>query len=323
MTVSHGRLALVLCVVALLALAGWAFRGEVGPLSGSVAGAAAGEYPGPGPYPGPYPAQYLPAVLLLATPSPVPPPRATLHVGLQLRWDGSGYILLEGYSWRPGTHLTRAVDQQVDGDTVRVSGQQWYSPNPLDFASESWYCHYNTASNRAEMCSGEDDPAWKWGYFWILPAGTALANGQRLTIDGQSFDVSGPHTFLTGYGEEAAFWRLRNRDRFLFFDGGGQWTQYVEAGDVILFYDVANGMLLYDNIKRTFYKDDASTSDYVQYEELIGQQAGRLSLPAELRGPSPDGPETGAPPAEALDALLAGAGPDARQFGPGPTPIGR
>ncbi len=320
MTVSRRSTALVLAVVALLALAGWAFRGEVGPL---LAGASADTYPGPGPYPGPYPAQFLPAVLLLATPSPVAPPQATLHVGLQLRWDGSGYILFEGYSWRPGTHETRAVDEQVDGDTVRVAGQLWYSPNPLDFESDSWYCHYNTATNRAEMCSGEDDPSWKWGYTWILPAGTALANGQRLTIDGQSFDISGPHTFLTGYGEEAAFWRLRNRDRFLFFDDGGQWTQYVEAGDVSLYYDIDNGILLYDNIKRTFYKNGASTSSYVQYEALISRQDGRLSLPADLRAPSPNGPDAGAPSVEALDALLAAAGLDARQLGPGPGPVDR
>ncbi len=279
---SRRSLASALCVVGLLALTAWAYRGDVWRLIGGNAASAS-----PSDSFNPYPAQYLPAVLVLPTPSPVPPPLAVLHVGLQLRWDGSGYIFFDGYSWRPGTHLTRIIDQQVDSDTVREAGRQWYSPNPLNFSEDNWYCHRNTVTNRAETCSGEDDPAWKWGYPWIMPSDVGLANGQRATIDGQAFDVTGPHTFLTGYGEEATFWRLRNRNRFLYHYSGGEWKQYVEAGDVTLLYEVGSGILLYDNVKRTYYKNDQSTSNYVQYESLISENAGLLNVSAELRGPLP------------------------------------
>lgn len=267
---------LALSVIVLLAVAGWAFRAELGRLIGGDV-AAAERADG---YPGAYPGQYLPAVMLLPTPSPMPPPWSLLHVGLRLRWDGSGYIFFDGYSWRPGTHLTRAVDSQVDGDTVEISGRQWYSPNPLGFDEESWICHYNTVSNRAEYCSGEDDPAWKWGYWWILPSDIVPVGGERITVDGQVFDVSGPHTMQTGYGE-ATYWRLRNRSRFLFYSDGGEWTQHVEAGDANLYYEVGSGMLIYNNIKRTYYKNGESTSNYVQYEELISQRSGRGSVSIE------------------------------------------
>ena len=270
MKTSHRDLSLALAVLVLLAVAAWAYRGDLWPLvAGNVAMAEQSDS-----YPGSYPSQYLPAVMVLPTSSPVPPPMATLHVGLQLRWDGSGYIAYDGYVWRPGIHLTREIDQQIDGDTVGVSARQWYSPNPFDYDEESWSCHYNTASNRAEYCSGEDDPAWKWGYWWILPSDMVPAGGERMDIDGQTFDVSGPHTMQTGYGE-ATYWRLRNRNRFLFHSDGGEWTQYVEVGGANLYYEVGSGMLLYHNVKRTLYKNGESTSNYVQYEELISQRAGR------------------------------------------------
>jgi hypothetical protein len=272
---SRRSLASVLCVVGLLALAAWAYRGDVWRLVGGNAVSAS-----PSIDFNPYPTQYLPAVLVLPTPSPVPPPLATLHVGLRLRWDGSGYIFFDGYVWRPGTHLTREIDQQIDSDTVGVSARQWYAPNPLGYDEVSWVCHYNTISNHAEYCSSESDPAWKWGFWWILPADIVPAGGQRVTIDGQVFDVSGPHTMQTGYGE-ATYWRLRNRNRFLFHSNGGEWTQYVEASDANLYYEISSGMLLYNNIKRTLYKNGESTSNYVQYEELISERSGRNALTAE------------------------------------------
>ena len=301
----------VLCVLSLLAVAAWAYRGDVWRLIvGGAVSASHLDY-----YPGSDTVQYLPAVLVVPTPSPVPPPLATLHVGLRLRWDGSGYIYFDGYSWRPGTHITRVIDQQVDGDTVRENGRRWYSPNPLDFGEESWYCHRNSVTNRAEMCSGEDDPAWKWGHPWIMPSDVGLANGQRMTIDGQEFDITGPHTFLTGYGEEATFWRLRNRNRFLYYYNGGEWKQYVEVGDVTLLYEVGSGILLYDNVRRTYYKNDQSTSNYVQYEELISENSGLLNVPAEVRGPSPSVvAEENALSADAMATLLAEAGIDVEQL---------
>ena len=314
MTSTRHSFGLVLTVGVLLGVAVWAFRAEIGQLlGGNVVAASPSDT-----YPDAYPDQFLPAVMVMPTPSPVPPPWTTLHVGLRLRWDGSGYILFNGYIWRPGTHLTRVIDQQVDGDTVREVGRLWYSPNPLGFSEDNWYCHRNTLTNRAEMCSGEDDPAWKWGYPWIMPSDVGLASGQRVTIDGEAFDVTGPHTFLTGYGEESAFWRLRNRDRFLYHYSGGEWKQYVEVGDVTLFYEVGSGILLYDNVKRTYYKNDESTSNYVQYESLISENAGLLNAPAELRELSPEvSAAASVISADAMAGLLSQVGIEAGQLASG------
>lgn len=311
MTDSRRSIVWVLTVLALFTLAGWAFRNDLRlMIGGDAVNASPSDF-------SPYPVNYLPAVIVMPTPSPVPPPVATLHVGLQLRWDGSGVIYFDGYSWRPGTHLSRIVDQQVDGDTVRLAGHRWYSPNPLDFSEESWYCHYNTGTQQAELCSGESDPAWKWGHPWILPSVVTPSNGQRVTIDGQSFDVTGPHTFLTGYGEQAAFWRLRNREKFLYHYSGGEWKQYVEAGNVTLFYEVESGILLYDNIKRTYYKNEQSTSNYVQYESLISENAGLMSIAAELRGPALEAVEAAPASAEALEIYLKQAGIEGTEVGRG------
>lgn len=257
----------------ILFVLGWAYHGDIGRLVTGPVSAAEQAYIGP------YPAQFLPAVLLVLEPTPEPPPPTpmptppTLRVGLSVRWDGSGYILFDGYAWRPGTHWTQVVDQQIDGDTVRVLGEQWYSPNPLGFDDESWYCDYNTTTNRVESCSGEDDPAWKWGYYWLLPTDRVPVSGERLTIDGQVFNVTGPHTMDTGIGA-VSYWQLRNRDRFLMVSTGNEWKQYVEAGDARLYYEVGSGFLVYSNVKRTFYEHDESTSNYVQYEQLISRREG-------------------------------------------------
>lgn len=222
---------------------------------------------------GPYPAQYLPALFNVPAPTPTPPP---LHVGLQLAWEGGGHIYIDGYHWSPGTHMRREVDQQVDGDTVRTSNRRWYSPNPFNWPSESWYCHVNTISQLVESCSTQDDPDWKWGHPWIMPVSWRPVSGGTIKIEGKVFTVTGPHSFVSGYGETAYFWRMTNRDRFLVYDSGGEWTQYVEPGDAVLFFDyTGSGILLYDNIKRTYYRNDNPTADYVRYESLLSQFDGR------------------------------------------------
>jgi len=233
---------------------------------------------------GSYPTQYVPVIVEVPGPTPTRPPLATLHLGLQLRWDGEGELYLDGYYWNPGTHLTRTADKQIDADTIRIYGSQWYSPNPFDWQPDNWYCHYNTVTNHAELCSSQSDPAWKWIDYWILPADLALANGQTVMIDGQVFNVSGPHTFLTGYGEEARFWRLSNRDRFLYYYRGDEWMQYVERGDAVLFYDFDGSRIrLFSNVKRTYYYNDKPTSNSVRYEESLTNLDGIKSTASELR----------------------------------------
>ncbi len=147
---------------------------------------------------GQYPAQFLPFLAVIPGPTQTPAPVPTLHPGLQLRWDGKGHIYFDNYYWNPGTHEHRVVDRQIDADTVRILARSWYSPNPFNWPEENWYCHYNSHTNHPETCSSQGDPAWKWGYPWILPKELELVNARPVTIDGQSVSVTGPHTYLTG-----------------------------------------------------------------------------------------------------------------------------
>ena len=308
----------------LLAALIYAYHGDAAQLL--AVGQSGGDYPPPptstpdhGSYPDPYPDQYLPAIVNMPAPSAVPPtqpPPATLHVGLQVRWDGTGTVFIDGYTWRPGTHLTRIVDQQIDGDTVRVSADHWYSPNPFGWESQSWVCHYNNVSNLSEGCTGTSDPAWKWDNPWIMPAGFPFASGRNATIDGQVFTVTGPHSFQLGNGETANFWRLVNRDRFLLHADGGEWTQYVEVGDALLYYEVDSGMLLYESVKRTWYRNGNWTPDTVRYEQLISIRAGRAAdAPQPEATPEEVHLETTLTTEEAL-GLLAGLGIDPTSLAP-------
>ena len=268
-------------VVIFLGLVGWAYVGEAMTSAAGSQEAAVNQ--------GPYPTNYLPILANIPVPtetpppSPTPPPPPTLHVGLQLRWDGEGYIYIGDYYWNPGTHLTRVIDQQVDADTVRMHAEQWYSPNPFGSEDESWYCHHNTTTNRAELCSTQNDPAWKWGYPWILPSDLTLVNEGTVLIVGQVFNVSGPHTTLNNNGEQIYFWRLVNRDTFLIHDSGGEWKQYVEKGDATLFYDFHDSrILLFSDVMRTLYQNGHVTDDSVRYDEWLTQFDGLVAYAVEM-----------------------------------------
>lgn len=271
-------------VALLLAVAGLAYRGEIGQMVGNAQAypVPPTDTPTPDPYPNGYPPMYLPALLYLPEPTETPPPPRTLRLGLNVRWDGQGRVYFDGYTWWPGTHLTRRVDQQIDGDTVGVRADHWYSPNPFSWEDESWYCRYNTLSNHSEGCDTTDDPAWKWGFYWIMPAEVTFAAGRNVTIDDEVFTVSGPHSFELGNGETAYFWRLRNRDRFLMHADGGEWTQYVEAGDAELFYEVGSGLLLRSQVERTLYKNGNSTSNVVRYDQEVSSRGDVTMMAGDL-----------------------------------------
>lgn len=285
-------LGLALLVCLFLGSVAWIYLGDILSLAADSGGSL------PRSFSYPFPSQFMPVVVDIPLPTPTsspPPPLPTLYVGLQMRWEGEGYLYLDGYYWNPGTHLQRMVDRQVDTDTVRIVANHWYSPNPFGWPDENWYCHYNTLTNYAEVCSTQSDPAWKWGDYWILPAALTLESGKTVTIDGQVFNVTGPHSFLTGYGEQAYFWRLINRDRFLIYHNGDEWKQFVEKDDAILFYEFTKSRTrLYSNIKRTYYKNDKQTGDNVRYEEYMTQFSGLLDVAGELRQ---NGPIEEAPPA--------------------------
>ena len=188
-----------------------------------------------------------------------------LFVGLQLRWDGRGYIRGSEY-FDVGTHLTRHLNGLTDADTVRSHNYFWYDPNPKDWPSDTWDDYYSVSTGYFKASSLPDDPSWKWGSPWRLPYDWSFSDGQTFSIGGQAFLVSGPHSGYTAFGKAVQYWKLVNRDKFLYWDGGGDWKQYVHAGDITLWYDAGNTRLeLHSNVLRRSYYKGSLTSHTVQY----------------------------------------------------------
>ena len=99
-----------------------------------------------------------------------------------------------------------------------------------------------------------------------MPYNWQLSNGQTFLIDGQTFNVSGPYAGTTAFGKPVQYWRLVNRDKFVYYDSGGDWKQYVHPGDIVLNYDAGKTRLeLYSNILRRYYYQGQLTSYTVQY----------------------------------------------------------
>lgn len=199
-----------------------------------------------------------------------------LYVGLRVRWDGNGFVR-GTYYYDIGTHWTNNLDLLTDADTIRSNNVFWYDPNPLGFESEAWYSYYSVTTGQWKASSVPDDPSWKWGHPWKLDYGLQLTNGQTVSIDGQAFTVSGPHQGYTTYGKTISYWEFVNQKKFLFWDGGGDWQQYVHPGDIVLRYDAGNSKLLiyYSVLRREYYQGDI-TSDTVQY---IDNLTAATSLP--------------------------------------------
>ncbi|MBN1139880.1 MAG: hypothetical protein JXM73_25130, partial [Anaerolineae bacterium] len=149
-----------------------------------------------------------------------------MFVGLSLRWDGEGYIRGDEY-YNVGTHHTRDFTDLTALDTVRAHSFQWYDPNPQGWDSAEYDNFYSVSTGYLLASSLPSDPSWKWRYFGIVPYDTQFYNGQEAVIDGQVFTVSGPLQGYTAFGQPVQYWQLVNRDGFLYWDGGGDWTQRV------------------------------------------------------------------------------------------------
>jgi len=188
-----------------------------------------------------------------------------LFVGLSVRWDGAGYV--RGYYYYDiGWHGERVLDMLTEPDTIRSNNHNWYDPDPLGFGPEYYYSYYSVTTGQWKASSIPGDPSWKWGYSWKLDYDSQFTNGENVTINGQKFTVTGPHAGYTTWGKTIWYWEFVNQDKFLIWDGGGDWKQYVHAGDAILRYDAGNSLLLiYDNILRRYYYQGGLTSDTVQY----------------------------------------------------------
>lgn len=188
-----------------------------------------------------------------------------LFVGLQLRWDGNGYLRGSWY-YDIGNHCTRDLNGLTDADTIRSHNYSWYAPNPLDFDSETWDSYYSISTGYFRSSSIPGDPSWKWGHPWVLPYDWQFSNGQTFWLDGQAFAVSGPHSGYTTWGQAVQYWQLVNKNKFLYWDGGGDWKQYVHSGGITLRYDAGSTrLLLHSDVLRRYYYKGERTNDTVQY----------------------------------------------------------
>jgi len=200
---------------------------------------------------------YLPLIS-----KPLPP----LFVGMTARWDSAGYGR-GSEVWDAGYHLTRNLDTMTDSDTIRSNNYAWYSPNPFNWPDESWYSYYSVSTLQFKASSAPPNPDWKWaGANWILPYNVALSNGATVMIDGQAFLVSGPYSGYTAFGQAVLYWQLTNRDKFLIWDNGGDWAEYIHPGEITLRYDAGSTrLLLYNNELRHWYYRGNLTSDTIQW----------------------------------------------------------
>jgi len=192
-------------------------------------------------------------------------PSHPLYIGLVARWDGVGFIRTNVFQ-NVGYHLQRYLDAMTDADIIRVENLEWYDPNPNGWATSTWYDYYSVSTGEYRASSGPSDPAWKWGAGWLLPYGIQLHNGQTILVGGQAFLVSGPLNGYTTGGKAIQYWQFVNRDAFVFWDAGGDWKQVVNPGDITLRYHTGwSRLLLYEDVLRRYYYQDAQTSYTVQY----------------------------------------------------------
>lgn len=226
-----------------------------------------------------------------------------LFVGLQTRWDGEGYIRGSDY-YNVGVHNERNCSELTDPDTIRCRNSSWYDPNPEGWDSTTSNSYYSISTGYFKSSSSPQDPSWKWSYYWILPYDLAFHNGQDVSIDAQIFTVSGPHSGYTAFGQAVQYWQLVNKEKFLYWDGGGDWKQYVHPGDITLRYDAGETRLLlyYDVLRRSYYKGD-SNDDTVHYirnltssnsfpGNTVTKYTKRLRMPIAYSNQVPEVPST-------------------------------
>jgi hypothetical protein len=196
-------------------------------------------------------------------------PFSPLYLGFSAYWSGVGYLRLGIYE-TVGTHITRDLDQLVDSGTGRVVNIHWYDPDPYDWGTEWWYEFYSLSDGSFLSSSTPGDPSWKWGFVWLVPYDFQFHDGQEVNVGGQNFSVSGPHSGFTSFGKPVNYWQLINKEKFLFFDDGGDLTQYVHAGDAKLRYDAGRTrLLIQSDVKRTFYEKGEKTQYNVQYVQSL------------------------------------------------------
>ncbi|MBI1294387.1 hypothetical protein GC175_05450 [bacterium] len=187
-----------------------------------------------------------------------------LFVGLNLRWRGTGTIDSNerhevGFVWEENF-------VSANGNAVRSNGGQHYNPNPLQWTDENWISTYDATAGSFISSTLPVNSDLQWGHPWMLPYALQLAHNSAVKIDEQAFLVTGPFAGTTAFGASVNYWRMVNRDRFLFWNDGTGEQQYVNAGDVELWYDSGvSRLLLRQDVVRRIYQNQTDTGGTYRY----------------------------------------------------------
>jgi hypothetical protein len=202
-----------------------------------------------------------------------------LYVGLKIRWDGNGYIRGSN-NYDVGTHLTIVINSLIDEDTIKLEWISWYLPDPKNWGASSWVSYYSPTTGVFKSSNTIDDPSWKWGASFKLSYNSQFQSGATVSIGGQKFTVTGPFDSYTTYGKPIKYWQFVNQEKFLIWDGGSDWTQYVHPGDITLRFDAGGSALkIYENIIRRGYYKGTIEADTVQYIEQLSSATSLLGSP--------------------------------------------
>jgi|GEM_PF-3049838 len=189
-----------------------------------------------------------------------------LFVGLRLSWQGSGAVTTQGRSADIGYFWNEEVDASQGDGLVTSQGRQWFAPNPQQWPEETWTSRYDVTTGAFIDTTLSPDPGVKWGNPWILPYALSLQGLKAVYVDGQVFTVSGPFETTTAFGKSLRYWRMVNRDRFLYWEDGQGAAQYVDSGDIELWYESdRTGLLLRQAIVRHIYNDGVDSGDSIRY----------------------------------------------------------
>lgn len=189
-----------------------------------------------------------------------------LFVGLKLAWQGVGTVTEQGRSADVGYFWEEAIDSAEGNGLGSSQGKQWFAPNPQQWPAENWSSRYDLTTGAFVDTTLAPDPGAKWGSPWILPYSLSLGGLKAVYVDGQVFTVSGPFETATLLGKSLSYWRLVNRDRFLYWEDSQGEAQYVHSGDVELWFEAGRtGLLLRQSIVRHIYRGGAATGDSIRY----------------------------------------------------------
>lgn len=190
-----------------------------------------------------------------------------LFVGLQIRWDGAGFIRMES-AYDVGTHRTFNLDLRTDVDVIRSTNRHWYDPNPQGWTLDTWTSYYLASQGAYQSSTSPGDSDWKWSEPWKLAYWATFPDGIAYSGD-NVFLVTGPHAGVTAFGVVYQYWELKNRDNVLVWQNG-DWSQIAEPGLITLRFDAGSSHLLtYSDVLRRAYYQGNRTDYTVRYSDNL------------------------------------------------------